>query len=136
MVASATDLVRVEDGFVRGMPPGQKITTAYMKLHNLGDKKLQLLGGKTQIASTVEIHSHEQRDGMMRMRKLDFLSLPGHQTITLEPSGNHLMLLGLKRMLKDGEKINITLQFEGGEEQTIQLPVRSVLSENQHQHHH
>jgi len=39
------------------------------------------------------------------------------------------MLMGMKRQLRDGNTVKMTLQFEGGESVAIELPVISVLNE-------
>jgi copper(I)-binding protein len=49
---------------------------------------------------------------MMRMRQLQALDLPAGQAVKLAPGGYHLMLMGLKQPLKDGDKVPLTLEFE------------------------
>lgn len=134
--ALAADLVTVESAYVRGMPPGQMNTTAYMQLVNNSDKPLKLYGAKAAWAERIEVHSHTMSDGVMRMRKVDALELAPAAKVSLEPGGYHLMVFGLQRRLNDGEDLILDLQFDGGL-QRIQLPVKSVLTKsNAHQHHH
>ncbi|MEG8019573.1 copper chaperone PCu(A)C [Sphingomonas sp. LR55] len=53
--------------------------------------------------------------GVMRMRQLvDGLAVPAGGTATLAPSGNHIMLIGLKSPLKAGERVPATLRFARG----------------------
>jgi copper(I)-binding protein len=53
------------------------------------------------------------KDGVMTMRPVDdgLVIAPG-KTVKLAPGGYHLMLVGLKWQLRQGEKVAITLEFE------------------------
>lgn len=59
------------------------------------------------------MHSSSNEGGIARMRPLaDGLTIPGGATVNLAPGGNHVMLEQLKRPLKAGEKVPLTLSFE------------------------
>jgi copper(I)-binding protein len=50
--------------------------------------------------------------GVMRMRPVEGgLPIPAHGEIKLDPSGDHLMFIGLKRPFKAGEHVPVTLTF-------------------------
>ena len=133
--AFAGELVAVDTASIRGMPPGQQTTTAYMRLRNISGAPLKLLGGSADWAQRIEVHSHEMTDGIMRMRKVEALQIDKDAAVDLEPGGYHLMVFGLQRTLKDGEKLTLQLQFESGT-QSIEAPVKSVLAERDEHHHH
>ena len=118
----------VGEGHVRGLPPGQTVTSAYMTLLNSGEDELIVLQVSTPVAQSVEFHSHEHRDGVMRMRREDALLVPPRGKLSLEPGSLHLMLFGLKRQLHDGEMISLRLSGEGFSCVDTQLPVVGVLS--------
>ena len=63
----------------------------------------------------------------MRMRKIDKIELPAGGEVTLQPGGLHVMLLGLKQDLNEGERISVTLKFSDGSSKTIEAPVRMVM---------
>lgn len=48
------------------------------------------------------------------MRNVKFLEIPARGRLELKPSGKHLMLLSLKRPLREGETIPLTLYFADG----------------------
>jgi copper(I)-binding protein len=51
--------------------------------------------------------------GVMKMREITSgIEIKPGQTIRFEPSGYHIMFVGLKQPLKDGDHIKATLQFE------------------------
>jgi hypothetical protein len=57
------------------------------------------------------------------MREVKSLLLPRAGKLVLQPGGKHLMLMGLKRPLREGERIPIRLFFEGNREALIELRV-------------
>ena len=63
-------------------------------------------------------------DGVMQMRELvDGLPIPAGETVTLMPGGYHVMLMDLKRPLKQGETVTVTLRFEKAGAVTLPLAV-------------
>ncbi len=127
LLVPALAQARVEGGWVRLVPPVLKDTAAYLTLVNPGPKPLRLLGGETPIAQRVSIHreQREHRDGhtVLGMRPLPHLDIPPRGRLEFRPGGYHLMLEGLKRPLKPGEKVELVLLFEGGLRLKVVLPV-------------
>jgi copper(I)-binding protein len=74
-------------------------------------------------------------DGMMKMRRVERIDLPAGETVTLEPGGLHIMLIGLSRQLSPGEEVEIRLTFEDGSGTTLTAPVKSVQASMHHHHH-
>ena len=64
----------------------------------------------------------------MRMRQVKTLEIAPGETVALKPGGLHLMLIGLKRPLQDGEEISLNL-CSGEQCWTYSVPVISVLKE-------
>lgn len=118
--------VTVEDAWVRATAPGQKVGAAYMTLTY--DENITLIAADTDLAGSVEIHSMEMKNNVMKMRMLEALPIAAGKPTKLAPSGNHLMLLDLKKPLKAGEKAELTLCFKDkhGEitHQTIIVPIK------------
>jgi hypothetical protein len=132
--AMAQAQVEVSDAYVRGLPPGQQVTAAFLHLLNRGSQAVALESVVSNVASRVEIHTHIERDGMMRMQKLDRITLPVGELFSFRPGGYHLMLFGLKQTLHAEDKVELTLRFSSGQQLSLSVPVRSVLDE--HHHHH
>jgi copper(I)-binding protein len=66
--------------------------------------------------------------GVMRMRAVDAIALPPHSDIRLrhsQPDGHHLMLLGLKAPLKDGDRFPLTLSFRRAGEREVMVWVQA-----------
>lgn len=118
--------VAVQDAWVRATAPGQKVGAAYMTLAY--DENITLVAADADVAETVEIHSMEMKNGVMKMRSLENLPILAGKPIKLAPNGLHLMLFNLKKLLKAGDKVVLTLCFKtkNGEEthQTMTVPVK------------
>ena len=119
----------VEEGYVRGLPPGQKVTAAFMTLENTGPEDLVLTSGRAAVAEKVEFHQHSHDNGMMRMRQVPELVVPAGGELALEPGGLHLMLIGLQQVLQQDDKVVIDLCAATGGCHAVELPVISVLNE-------
>ena len=125
---NAGELV-VSEAYIRGLPPGQSVTAAFMTIHNDYDHDCRLLGADTPVASRVELHQHSHQGGVMSMRRVPGLSIPAGSQVNLKPGGYHLMLFGLKVPLVDGEVYPLSLLFEACPEVQLNVPVRDVLRE-------
>jgi copper(I)-binding protein len=128
----------MEEAWVRALPPTQKTTAAYVRLENSGDSALSVIGASTLIADRVEFHTTTEVDGLMRMQRLQSLSIGAGETLELSPGGTHLMLLGLRRMPRPGEDVRLCLQLATGGEVCTVAPTRKTGPEGSggHQHHH
>jgi copper(I)-binding protein len=125
----------ISDGYVRGLPPGQPNTAAFMRIVNSGPESLTINHAASADAELAEFHGHQQQDGMVRMHRLEGITIAAGETFILAPGDHHLMLLQLLRPLREGDQVEITLQASNGESVTALLPVRSVLNEHRHHSH-
>lgn len=118
--------IAVSDAWVPVPPAGAQVGAGYMRIYNGTAADVRLTGGRTDIAERVELHSMTMDGGVMRMRPLaDGLAIAAGETATLGPGGLHLMLIGLKRQPVEGERVALTLIFEGGQSVDVQLDVRA-----------
>ena len=90
---------------------GQSVGAGYFKLVNKGAAD-RLVSATTPAASMVELHSMSMDGNVMKMRQIDAIDVPAGQTVELKSGGLHLMLMGLKAPLKDGDRVPLTLKFE------------------------
>lgn len=102
--------VTVDQPWVRGTVPAQKVTGAFMTLTAARDARL--VGVSTPVAGVVEVHEMKMVDDVMRMRQIPALDLPAGKAVSLVPGGYHLMLFQLKGQLKEGDKVPLTLEIE------------------------
>lgn len=91
--AQACETLQVQDAWIRQAPPGAPTMAGYARITNKGSKPLQLTGISSADFAAAEVHESRMRDGQMRMRRLDPLTLAPGQTLNLAPAGDHLMLM-------------------------------------------
>jgi hypothetical protein len=106
--------LRVGNPFTRATPPGAMVAGAFMSIQNQGKEADRLVSASSPVAGVVEIHEMTMDGGLMKMRAVNGIDLKPGATVELRPGGYHIMLEDLKRPLKDGEQIPLTLTFEKG----------------------
>ena len=128
--------VHLRDAAVRVLPPGVPNTALYLTIENDTYHDITFTHAESDVAERVEIHTHEHQQGVMKMRKLDSVTAVAQQTLSFQPGGLHLMLFGLKRPLKLGELIIVTLISESGARYDIEATAVKPGQEHSHHQHH
>lgn len=118
--------ITIDKAWARATPKGAEVGAGYLTIHNNGAAPDRLTGGSADFA-TVEVHEMSMSGGVMKMRKLeDGLAIPAHGSVTLAPSGYHLMFTGLKQPLVKGTVAKASLTFEHAGSIPIVFPVQGV----------
>lgn len=121
-----TGAISIEHPWSRATPPGAAMGVAYMVLDNTGNTEVRLVSAETPRAARVSIHRSHRVDGLMRMEHLpDGLVIPAGEKVELQPQGYHLMLEKLNGALKAGERVPMTLNFQGADPVVIELAVQA-----------
>lgn len=129
--------VRIENAWVRAMPPSQHNTAAYLTVLNEGRDSVLLIGVSSTPAAKVQVHNSVEIDGMVRMEHLESVPLAAGETLEFSPGGMHLMIMGLEAMPDAGESFRLCLEFEGSAPSCTQAEVRRAApSDNEHHQHH
>lgn len=119
--------VKVENAWIREPAPGQTVVGGFMDLTSDTDASLTQV--KSPAAGMVELHEMKMLGDVMQMRPLGKIDLPKGKTVKLEPGSLHLMLEKLKKPLKAGDKVPLTLMIKSGgktEEIAATAEVRSM----------
>ena len=105
--------ITVEAPWSRATPGGAQVAGGYMKITNSGKDTDRLTGGTLPVASRFEIHEMKTEGGVMTMRPLPRgLEIKPGETVEFKPGGYHVMFMGLKQGLKEGDTVKGTLTFE------------------------
>jgi copper(I)-binding protein len=124
LAGSAADDIQVKDPWAREVPPNMTTTAGFLTLVNQGKVDHSLVAARSPVAGMVELHTHINDNGVMRMRPVDEMKVPAGGSTRLQPGGLHLMIMMLKQKIKAGDKLPVTLVFEDGSEKQIQAEVR------------
>ncbi len=114
--------LRIDHPYATPTPPGARTGAAYVRtIRNRSAQADRLVGASTPVAQSVEIHHSEiDANQVMRMRAVDGIAVPAGGELRLRHGGSHhLMLIGLKAPLKDGERFPLRLRFQHAGEREV-----------------
>lgn len=120
--------VSVTEPWARATVPAAKSSGAFMRLQSKQDARL--VGVRSPVADVAELHRMSMENNRMSMAPVAAIDLPAGKTVELASGGYHVMLMGLKRQLKEGESIPVTLVIESKDSKRtdveVQVPVRPL----------
>jgi copper(I)-binding protein len=102
--------------------PTVKTGVAYLTLVNVGMEADRLVAAATPVAKKAALHTHTMVGNVMKMRPVQAIEVNPGEPSVLKPGGLHIMLMGLKDPLKEGEHFPLTLTFERAG--TVEIQVR------------
>ena len=85
----------ISSSWAREPVPGRDVGVGYFVIDNQLDTSVQVLGAVVEGVRAVEMHTTQEVDGMMRMRRLDVVEVAPGESIEFRPGGRHLMLFGV-----------------------------------------
>ncbi|PZX11959.1 copper chaperone PCu(A)C [Celeribacter halophilus] len=117
----------VTGAFIRATLPHAPVAGGYMTIANHGITDDRLLSVTAPIGERTDIHEMTIENDVMTMRALpDGLPVPAGETVSLQPAGNHLMIMGLSAQLVEGQSYDLTLKFENVGEVTVPFDVLAL----------
>lgn len=127
----AGEAVTITDGWVKSADEG--MSAAFGELANSSDEDVAVVSATTAASSTLELHETvENEAGEMVMRQIEGgFVIPAGGTLTLEPGGNHIMLMDLTAPLKAGEEVTFTLTFSDDSTFEFTAPVKDYSGANE-----
>lgn len=99
-----------------------KNTAAYLTISNPTLAKDKLLKVACDVCAATELHNHLNENGIMKMRPVDSIEIEVPQ-VELKPGSLHIMLMGLKKDLKEGETVKMHLTFEKAGDVEVEFTV-------------
>jgi hypothetical protein len=106
----------IENASFRPPPGGVTTGAGYMTIRNGGVEPDRLVGASSPQATTIELHTHREVAGAMRMERVEGVDVPARGSTTFAPGGLHLMMFGF---VPAGEETPVTLRFEKAGEVTV-----------------
>ena len=112
-------------------------SAAYMELMNHGDAADRLVDVKSDVARKTEIHTHIMENNVAKMRRVEGgVDVPAKGNVEFKPGGLHVMLIGLKAKLAEGDAFPLTLVFEKKGEVVVDVKVQKGSTKAQGGHEH
>lgn len=132
--AATEQVVELNDGWAKAAD--SNMTSVFGSLKNTGDQPVTLEAiDATDVAGVAELHETVMNDqtGATEMKRVEggFEIAPG-ETKTLEPGGDHMMLMELQCAVKSGTDLTVELEFNDDRTQQITVPVRDYAGAQEH----
>jgi copper(I)-binding protein len=129
--AQAADVMvghlKISAPWARATPKGASVGGGYLSITNMGSEPDRLIGGASAVSSRFEVHEMKMDNGVMKMRPVaGGLQIKPGQTVTLDPNGYHVMFVGLKHQLKQGEHFKATLEFAKAGKVDVDFTVEGI----------
>jgi periplasmic copper chaperone A len=119
--------IHITQPWSRATPKGATAGAGYMTITNKGTTPDKVSCVSDDASTQCEIHSMTMEGGVMKMRPVEGgLEIKPGETVTLAPSGFHVMFSQLKYPLEQGKTVKATLKFEKAGTVDVEYPVLAV----------
>ena len=119
--------ITITSPWMRATPKGVTVGGAYMTITNTGTETDHLIGTASTVAAKLEVHQMSTHDGIMMMGLVEGgLEIKPDETVILNPESLHIMLIGLKQPLVEGDRIPVTLEFSSAGKVEVRYLVGAV----------
>ena len=116
--------IMIHDSYARVSSKSAKSGAAFMAIHNHSSESDVLISVASTVAKKVELHTHKEVDGVMKMIKLENgILIPGMGHHALKRGSDHVMFMGLTQSLQHGDEIAVILIFERAGSVKLTIPV-------------
>jgi periplasmic copper chaperone A len=126
------DAIRIENAWSRAAMQGGT-GVVYLTITDNGAPD-RLTSIAAPVATKAELHESFAEQGVAKMREVSALPVVPGKPVTLAPGGYHIMLMGLKQALKEGDSFPVTLSFEHSGQLTTTVTVRGMHGETSQSH--
>jgi len=116
----------IDRPWARATPGQARNGAVYLTIKTSGTEGDRLIRAEGAVAEKIELHTHVQESGVMKMRAVADIAVAPGKVTKLEPSGLHIMLLNLKAPLKVGDKFPLTLVFEKAGSTSVEVAVQAA----------
>jgi copper(I)-binding protein len=118
-IAAQQKTVSASQAWVKMPAADQTLTEAFVVVDNPTMYDVYLIAAVTEAAGKVEFRD-VSKPGDATAQVVKEVTVPAYGSLSMDPKGLHMVLSGLKRPLKDGDTIPLTLTTHEGS--TIEVP--------------
>lgn len=124
VMADGDAVLSAGDPWVREAPPGARALGAFVTLQNSSEADLRLTGARSPAFERIELHRTVFESGMAMMQPQSAIIVPAHGEVVLKPGSYHMMLIGPRNPLKEGDIVPIEMVFDDGTTLAVRFFVR------------
>ncbi|MEX5710059.1 copper chaperone PCu(A)C [Parafrankia sp. FMc6] len=121
----------ITDAWVKTAAEG--MSAAFGELHNAGAAPMTVVSVTSPASPTMELHetvANESGEMVMRPKEGGFV-VPAGGTLTLEPGGNHFMLMDVISPIRAGDEVDFTVTFGDDSTLTFTAPAKDYSGANE-----
>lgn len=115
--------LETSDAWARSTPAVADTAAIYLTVTNRSSSDQELIEARSDRCSSVEIHETTMDGDLMEMNRLPALGLPAGGTVRLEPGGLHLMCVGVREPLVEGDTFTVVLEPRASASLTVEVAV-------------
>ena len=124
VLGNANAHIEVSNSWARLIPNG--VGALFLEIQNSHPESDILTQASSPNAKSVMIHQTERKNNITSMKHLmKGINIPANGNLSLKPGSYHIMLSGLDKDLKLGDKIEVTLEFSKNKSITVK-PVLKI----------
>lgn len=129
--SDAASAVTITDAWVKATDSG--MTAAFGQLHNSAGEAVTVVSVQSPASGRVELHETvANAAGVMEMRRVEGgFAIPAGGDLTLEPGGNHIMMMDLAAPIEAGAEVTVTLTFSDDSTLAFTAPAKDYSGANE-----
>lgn len=117
----------IEHPWSRQSPMKADVAAGFMTITNTGTTDDRLVKATSTVSGMTQIHTMKMEGDVMKMEELkDGIVIPAGGSVVLKPKSLHIMFMGLKQQVSEGESFTGTLTFEKAGTVTIDYEVKGM----------
>ena len=109
--ASSETIIEVGGLYIAAPLGGRDVTSGGGEI-SVSGPSVDLVAASSDSVGTIELHTHEIDDGVMKMRKTDKFFVAEKAPLVLGSGGPHFMLFGVPENIQEGDELDISLVFK------------------------
>ena len=110
-VAAQPKVVAATDGWVKTPAAGETTAAAFALIRNPTMYDVYVTAASADVAGSVELREAVPKTSG---KAVPHITVPAYESVKMGPAGVHLLLKDLKKPLKEGDIVNLTLTTDQG----------------------
>ena len=123
-VLSAQKSISASNAWVKVPASGETGAMAFVNIDNPTMYDVFFTSGSSNAAGKVELRD-KSKGADPKAQAVEFITVPAYGSLTMDQNGVYVMLLELKRPLKQGDMVSLTLSSQDGAKIDVMAAVRA-----------
>ncbi|WP_018151869.1 copper chaperone PCu(A)C [Leeia oryzae] len=117
----------IQHPWARESMPNMNMGAFYFKIENTGNSADTLLAvDNADVADKMQLHTNLTENGIMKMRPVTDVVIAPKSTLEFKPQSYHVMVFGIKKPMKKGDSLPITLHFKNAGDVKVEVHVEAA----------